>query len=98
MGSLGTLTVIALVLATYRLTRLVVADEFPFGGLRDRMHGRWLGKLITCPYCTSVWIGGFLAAGQAFVGDGRGWLVFVGAMALSAVTSLLASLAPQTFD
>ena len=98
MGSLGTLTVIALVLATYRLTRLVVSDEFPFGGLRDRMHGRWFGKLITCPFCTSVWVGGFLAAGQVLVGDGWGWLVFVGAMALSAVTSLLASLAPQTFD
>lgn len=98
MENIGTLTAIVLVLATYRLTRLITADYFPFEKLRDEAHGTWLGKLITCPFCVSVWVGGFLAGGQALVGAGWGWQVFVGGFALSATTSLLASLAPQTFD
>ena len=98
MENIGTLTLIVLVLAAYRLTRLITADEFPFGGLRDRLHGRWLGKLITCPFCMSVWVGGFLAVGQGIVGDVWGWQVFTGAMAISAVVSLLAALAPHSFD
>jgi hypothetical protein len=98
MSDLGTLTVIVLALAAYRLTRLVTVDEFPFGKLRDEMHGSWFGKLITCPFCVSVWLGGFLAVGQGLVGDGWGWQVFIGALALSGVVSLTATLAPQTFD
>lgn len=98
MESIGTLTVIALVLATYRLTRLVVADTFPFEKLRLQKHGTWFGELIGCPFCMSVWVGGFLAIGQGLVGDEWAWQVFVGAMALSAVTTLIAALLPVSFD
>lgn len=98
MENIGTLTLIVLVLAAYRITRLVTADEFPFGGLRDRLHGRWLGKLIICPFCVSVWVGGFLAVGHGTVGDEWPWQVFIGAMAISAVVSLLAALLPHSFD
>lgn len=98
MDNIGTLTIITLVLAAYRLTRLVVADQFPFEPLRDRTVGSKIGYLLTCPFCVSVWVGGALALGQGLIGDGWGWQVFVGAMALSAVVSLIASLAPHSFD
>lgn len=98
MESLGILTVIALVLSAYRLTRLVVVDDFPFGKLRLNMHGSWFGDLITCPFCSSVWIGGFLSLGQGLVGESGIWQGFIGAMALSAVVSILATLVSQVFD
>lgn len=98
MEQIGILTVVALVLAAYRLTRLVTADVFPFEPLRDRTVGTKLGYLLTCPFCVSVWVGGFLAAGQGLIGDQWGWQVFIGAMALSGATSLLASLASDSFD
>lgn len=98
METIGLLTIVVLVLAAYRLTRLVVTDEFPFGKLRDRAFGTWLGKLLTCPFCASVWIGGFLATGQALIGNTMGWQIFIGAMALSAVVSALAALVPHLFE
>lgn len=100
MEHIGILTVIALVLAAIRLTRLVVADYMPFGPLRDKASskGSKLGVLMNCPFCTSVWVGGFLAGGQALIGDEWGWQVFIGAMALSGVVSLLAAYAPQVFE
>lgn len=47
-------------LATARATRLVVDDEFPFGGLRAwaEENTRWLGALLTCPWCASGWLSG----------------------------------------
>lgn len=98
MESIGILTVIVLVLSTYRLTRLLVSDTFPFEKLRLEAHGTWFGKLLSCPFCVSVWVGGFLSAGQSVVGDTWGWQVFVGAMALSGAVSIQASLLPETFD
>lgn len=98
MENIGTLTLIVLVLAAYRLTRLVVSDSIPFGNLRIRKVGTKLGELLHCPFCVSVWVGAFLALGHGTVGDEWGWQVFVGAMALSGATSLVASLLPHTFD
>lgn len=100
MEHLGILTVIALILTTYRLTRLVTADVFPFEPLRQKVEGSGtkFEYLLSCPFCVSVWVGGFLAGGQLLAGDAWGWQVFIGAMALSATTCLLASLLPHTFD
>lgn len=98
MENIGTLTVIVLVLAAYRLTRLVTADTFPFEKLRLQMHGTWFGKLITCPFCVSVWVGGFLAVGQGLIGSTWAWQGFIGALAISAVVCLMATLAPHSFD
>ena len=98
MESIGILTILVLILAAYRLTRLVVSDKVPFEGLRDRTVGTKLGYLLTCPFCTSVWVGFGLAIGQGLVGDSGVWQAFIGAMALSAVVSLLASLLPSVFD
>lgn len=100
MEHIGILAVIALVLAAYRLTRLVVSDEVPFGPLRRRVEGSGtkFEELMFCPFCVSVWVGGFLSVGQGLVGDEWGWQVFVGAMAISGVVSLMASLLHQSFD
>ncbi len=98
MESIGLLTLIALILAAYRITRLITSDTFPFEKFRLQMHGTWLGKLLICPFCVSVWIGGGLAVGQGLVGDGWGWQVFIGGWALSAAVSLLAALVPHSFD
>ena len=98
MENIGLLTLIVLVLAAYRLTRLITADTFPFEKLRFEKHGTWLGMLITCPFCMSVWVGGFLATGQGLMGGEWVWQVFVGSMAISALVSLLAALVPQSFD
>lgn len=100
MEHFGILTLIVLILAAIRLTRLVVADYMPFGPLRDEASskGSKLGVLMNCPFCTSVWVAGFLALGQGLIGDEWGWQVFIGAMALSGVVSLLATFGPQVFE
>lgn len=97
METIGILTVLALVLATYRLTRLIVADKI-FEGLRNRTVGSKIGYLVTCPFCLSIWFGIGLAIGHAVFGATLVWQVFIGAMALSAVVSLLASLLPDVFE
>jgi hypothetical protein len=61
--------VIMMTLAAYRLTRLVVEDTFPpVQWVRDRITGddpqvarwggvpNWVGALISCSWCASVWI------------------------------------------
>lgn len=100
MENIGILTAITLILAVYRLTRLVKTDEVPFGPLRRRVEGSGtkLEELMVCPFCLSMWFGGFFALGQWLVGDGWGWQVFVLGTALSGAVSLLASLAPGSFD
>jgi hypothetical protein len=48
---------IALVLATWRLTDAILADRI-FGWLRDRVPPeRRAGYLLRCPRCLSVWTG-----------------------------------------
>lgn len=100
MEHIGILTLIALVLAAYRLTRLVVSDEVPFGPLRRNVEGSGskFEYFMSCPFCVSMWVGGFLALGQGLIGDEWGWQVFAGAMALSGATSLIASLAHDAFE
>lgn len=57
--------------ASYRLTRLVAVDTFPpVQWVRDRLTGddplvtrwrwvpSWLSKLVSCVWCSSVWVAG----------------------------------------
>jgi len=50
------------VLATRRITRLLVEDEItrPLREKIGRYHAK-AGYLVTCPYCVSVWAGGVVA-------------------------------------
>ena len=58
------LDVILMILATYRLTRLVVLDDGPFdliASARDWVFARfgedhWLNKGLSCPWCVSFWL------------------------------------------
>jgi hypothetical protein len=57
---------VVLALACYRLTRLVLEDEI-VAPLRERIWRRYsptsgnnIGYLITCPWCTSIWVGSLL--------------------------------------
>lgn len=53
-------------LATYRGTRIVVEDEIATS-FRERVwkshppKTSMVGYVLTCPYCTSVWVGGAIA-------------------------------------
>lgn len=55
-------------LATSRATRLVVDDEI-LRSARDKVLNRYpagsskLGYILTCHYCTSVWVGGLVVSG-----------------------------------
>lgn len=64
----GLLLFVMLALASYRVTHLVVLDTFPpVLALRNRIVGEdecklqgtrieWLGELLTCGWCASVWL------------------------------------------
>lgn len=66
-------------LATFRLTRLVVRDDFPLvriprerviGKDGDQHLGRWyepFGELISCHWCASGWISLALTVGVALL-------------------------------
>lgn len=60
---------LTLTFASYRLTRLVVHDTFPpVAWVRDRLTGddprvtrwrrvpEWVGALVSCTWCSSVWV------------------------------------------
>ncbi len=47
------------ILATWRLTHLIAHEDGPFDlivRLRVRAGTRWLGTLMDCPYCLSLWL------------------------------------------
>jgi hypothetical protein len=81
-------------LAAYRLTRLVTVDELPpVRAAREKIIERserrrgHLAYLVTCPYCTGVWVGlGVMAARRA---AGRQWGPVGYGLALAAAASFL---------
>jgi hypothetical protein len=85
-------------LATYRLTRLAVVDEFPPAEwVRQKVLG-WsdggpASYLITCPYCVSVYVGfGVLAARKIAP---RSWGYVAQALALASLGALVVQLDEQ---
>jgi len=67
------LLLLVLAFGTYRITRLIVRDDFPpvarpRAWIADR-GPEWLGELVTCPWCASGWIAmGAVAAAAWTVG------------------------------
>ena len=51
------------VLASYRLTRLVVADVI-LDGPRQRLvrHGGFVGEIVSCSTCAGVWVSALVVA------------------------------------
>jgi hypothetical protein len=76
-------------LATYRVTRLVTADKIT-EALRQRVTSKWLGYLVQCDWCLSIWLAPAPALAVVLWPDNRAVLVVLVALALSAVTGLLA--------
>lgn len=76
-------------LATYRVTRLVTADKIT-ETLRQRVKSKWLGYLVQCDWCLSIWLGPAPALAVVMWPENRAVLVVLVALALSAVTGLLA--------
>lgn len=78
-------------LATHRLTRLVLTDKIS-QPLRDKVWAKFdpgstrLGYLITCPWCTSIWIGAGVAVAR-HVTPGL-WSVAARALAVSDLTGI----------
>jgi len=136
MNNLSWLEILVIVLATHRVTRLVVDDTFPpIAKLRDAIlsrwpaddtmfvesevvpvevddthgytttsgvplihistntttgfwpvTGHWLGDLVSCGWCVSVWAGGIVVGAWQLAGWSRWvWLV----LAASTVTGLI---------
>lgn len=80
--------------AAFRLTRLLVADEFPpIAAVREwvieRSDGGPLSYLVTCPYCMGVWVGLGIAAARKFAPGPWGWLARALALAAAASTASL---------
>jgi hypothetical protein len=94
------LDLVLLALATWRLAALLAQEEGPFnllGRLRHRLGVRYdahsvpyadneLGKLLLCPWCSSVWLGAALAVAY-FFWPAVAWLALP--LALSAVACIV---------
>lgn len=55
-------TLLLAAMATYRLARMIAAEEGPFGlftrlrGALDPDQATWLGRGVNCPLCVGFWV------------------------------------------
>jgi hypothetical protein len=68
------LPVLLLALVTYRITRLVVRDDFPpirwARGRVQTLGSEALADLVTCAWCASFWVAGAVVLGvEAFLAN-----------------------------
>jgi hypothetical protein len=71
------------VLATWRLARLIAAEDGPFDvivRIREKAGGGLAGRLMDCPYCLSLWFAAPAALLVAPIGWawGLAWLAVSG--------------------
>ena len=87
-----TLALILAVLATYRVTRLATTDRI-LDVPREWIVARYdrLGYLVTCDWCSSVWLAPWLVGPAVLWPDNRAVLVVLGSLAASGVTGFLAA-------
>lgn len=83
--------IVASVFATHRLTVLLNEDQITHG-IREWFFKRWNPSntwtyVFTCPWCMSIWIGAFVAAGILFFPEL--WLYFALLLAFSSITGLI---------
>jgi hypothetical protein len=88
------LTFVIAGLATYRLTRMVTRDSIA-EPLREKIWKKYppestkIGYLITCDWCTSIWIASGLQISRTIMPSGTKAVESI--LALSAVAGLLAA-------
>lgn len=92
MTTIDPLVALLTILFVWRVTRLLVADQI-LKPVRDRIVLRlgpdqWFAYLITCPWCTSVWVGAGTAVAAYWWADTRWWFIMVLAGAASLVTGV----------
>lgn len=79
-------------LATHRLTKLAIDDEIT-APLREKVWERYpphehnIGYVLTCPWCSSMWIGLGVAVARTIAPSA--WRPLSYALALSSLTSLI---------
>lgn len=102
--TLDPLTVIMTILFVARVTRLIVADQI-LSPIRDRLVGPslarvvsgerdqlgWFAYLLTCAWCTSVWVAAGTLTAAYWWADTRWWFIMVTAGAASYVTGVAAA-------
>ena len=89
------LDILILVLATWRISSLVVTERGPhniFGLWRDFIGiglyteaERELGKLFSCTMCLSVWVGAFVTLFYFLIGDIMVWMALPLALSTGAI-------------
>ncbi len=90
-----TVLIVLAALSTYRLTRLVTADRIlqtPRAWIVTR--SRWLGYLVTCDWCLSIWVAPAPAVAVVLWPENRiiwGALIALSASALTGLLSLVES-------
>lgn len=86
-------SLVVAVLATYRLTRLVVQDYLTEGPRRwvQAHTGEKIAYLAGCPWCASVWVGAAVSAAVTFWPTNRVVLAGLLALAASGATGLIAA-------
>lgn len=93
------LTVLLVVLATYRVTHLLTTDAFPpIEDMRARItdrwgDGSWQSYLSECAWCVSVYVGAGIVGASLLAGVDLVAPVWVWLTA-SAVTGLIATVEP----
>ena len=90
--------VVLVVLATARLTRVVVLDSITEGASLALVNGvrrwprfqEWVTDLITCSWCTSFWVGPAVAVVAWQWGDHPVFIILTVGLAASWLTSIAA--------
>jgi hypothetical protein len=92
---------LVLALAAFRITRLLVADEFPpVAAVRERVTRRFGGDsspayLVHCPWCTGVYVSAALVAALDWLTDHTVLAPALLIAAVSAAVGYLAALDPS---
>ena len=89
---MDTLTTLLTILFVWRVIRLLIADAIldrPRNAIVLRLGpDHWLGYLVTCAWCVSVWVGAATLAAAYWWGGERWWFIMVTAGAASLVTAV----------
>jgi hypothetical protein len=97
---MSTLLVVLVLLATYRITRLLVADEFPpIRAPREWISDRWpnssVAYLVNCPWCTGAYVAAGIVAGVDWWTDHPVLTPALLIAAASGVAGLIAAVEPD---
>lgn len=95
MPHMDPLTALLTIVFIARVTRLIVADQILY---RPRVWvvlrygpNQWFAYLITCAWCSSIWVGAATVVAAYWYGDTRWWFFMVLAGAASYAAGVMAA-------